>query len=99
MPELDSNRWKPLSCETLAGLSVASTRQAEIVEELSQQLADRLQELVSLGKAESEAERIVMSELAGHELIQQLKRVEQASTEPPTLGGGAHTGFLSSVAY
>src|SRR3954469_16109540 len=99
MPELESSRWKPLVREALAGLPVSATREAEIVEELSQHLADRQQELLLSGKTEGEAERIVKSELAGHELIQQLKRVEQTTGEPPTLGGGARTGFLSSVAY
>lgn len=99
MPEVDPNYWKQHVRSALAGFPVAPTREAEIVEELSQHLSDREQELLASGKASEEAKQIVLSELAGHELIQQLRRSEQGYSEPPTLGGSSSGSLLPSIWY
>src|SRR3954468_9619822 len=99
MPDMELNEWKQHVREALVGLPVAPTREAEIIEELSQHLADREQELLVSGKSSDEAREVVMAELAGHELIQQLRRVEQASTESPMLGGTAGGNFWYSLIY
>jgi putative ABC transport system permease protein len=99
MPEMETNSWRQHVREALVGLSVSATREAEIVEELSQHLADREQELLASGRSTDEARNVVMAELAGHELIQQLRRVEQANTEAPALGGESGGNFWSSLIY
>ena len=96
MPEME---WKQPVREALRGFPLSATREAEIVDELSQHLADREQELLAAGKSPDLARQIVMEELAGHELILQLRRVERTSGESPTLGGTAGGNFWSSLGY
>src|SRR5262245_993543 len=59
MPE-----WKQEIRQRLAGLHLAPTREAAIVEELAAHLEDCYTELLSSGAAEAEAERRTMAELS-----------------------------------
>lgn len=68
MPDATGD-WKTDVRERLAGLGLAPTREAEIVDELSQHLADREAEVTRGGASAGEARRIVLDELDGHELI------------------------------
>src|SRR5437868_2966780 len=71
-----------------AGLKLA--REPEIVEELSQHLDDRYQELCRSGLAEEEAARAALAEFSEKELRQQFSYREYAYSQPPVLG--AETG-------
>jgi len=71
-----------------AGLKLA--REPEIVEELSQHLDDRYQELCRSGLAEAEASRAALAEFSEKELRQQFSHREYAYSQPPVLG--AETG-------
>jgi len=73
-----------------AGLKLA--REPEIVEELSQHLQDRYQELCRSGLSEGEAARAALSESSEDELRQQFSRREYAYSQPPVLG--ADTGSV-----
>ena len=58
--------WKDAIRQQLAELKLAPTREAEIVEELSQHAEDRYRELQSGGATELEARRVALGELGGH---------------------------------
>ena len=83
MPE-----WKKEVARRLARLRLAPEREAEIVEELSQHLDDRYEELVSGGLGEEEARRAALAELSGSDLFaEEMRRVERrAGAERPAWG-------------
>jgi hypothetical protein len=73
MPE-----WKPEIRRRLAGLSLAPTREAAIVEELAQHLDDCYAEWLSGGATEAQAYRQTLTELSESELLaQELRCVER----------------------
>jgi putative ABC transport system permease protein len=55
--------WKDAIRKQLAGLHLAPTREAEIVEELAQHAEDRYRELQSGGATEPEGRRVTLDEL------------------------------------
>ena len=59
MPE-----WKSELQRRLAGVPLAPEREAEIVEELAQHLADRYQELRTAGATEAEARHLALDEIS-----------------------------------
>ena len=83
MPE-----WKPEIRQRLATLRLEPTREAAIIEELSQHLEDRYAELLSGGATPAEAERQTLAELSeGETLRRELRRVERASPPEPIMPG------------
>ena len=69
--------WKAEIRQRLAGLRLAPTREAAIVEELAQDLEDCYEELLSGGATEAEAYRTALAELSESELLaRELRRVE-----------------------
>jgi len=73
MPE-----WKSELERRLAGLPLAPEREAEIVEELAQHLADRYQELRTAGATEAEAHRMALDEISEEKLLAgRLRAVEE----------------------
>src|SRR5688572_22365182 len=90
--------WKSEVRSQLSNLKLEPGRELEIVEELSQHLEDQFEELVSRGRSEEEARRMVLEELGKGELLaKELKRTEpQIKREPIVLGAeGGH--WLGSV--
>jgi putative ABC transport system permease protein len=80
--------WKNELAKRVAGLKLEPTREAEILEELSQHLDDRYQELVALGNSPQEAERIALNEISRHGLlVRQLRQVEQQIHSEPVPAG------------
>jgi hypothetical protein len=61
--------WKPEIRRRLAGLKLDPTREAAIVEELTQRLEDHYAALLAGGMAPAEAERRTRAELSGNELL------------------------------
>src|SRR4029434_1848236 len=94
MPE-----WKKEIRQRLEGLKLAPTREAEIVEELSQHLGDCYAELLSGGATEAEATRRTLAELGGSELLRrELRRVErQIAPEPIVLGSKRRINMLADL--
>jgi putative ABC transport system permease protein len=94
MPE-----WRAELRRLLAGLGLPPTREAEIVEELSQHLEDRYQELRAHGASEAEASRLALDEVRdGETLGPALAGVERrASPGPIPLGSGSGHGRLSRL--
>ncbi len=85
MPE-----WKKEIAQRLSGLNLAPTREAEIVDELSQHLDDRYAELVAGGVTGEQAARMAVAELSESDVLaRELQRVEKAvEIEPVVLGYG-----------
>src|SRR5215203_2261325 len=80
--------WKKKIRERLAGLRLAPTREAEIVDELAQGLEDYYEELLAGGSTTADAWRKTLEELDESELLtRELNRIErQVSPEPVVLG-------------
>src|SRR6266542_3991120 len=88
MRMLNMPEWKDEIKNRLAGLNLTPTREAEIVEELSQHLNDRYAELRASGATDEEATGAAFAELSDGELLEQeLRLVEpQPYREPVVLG-------------
>src|SRR5262250_218603 len=81
-------QWKSEIRTRLAGLRLAPTREAAVVEELAQYLDDYYAELLADGATEAEAYRRTMTELDGSELLaHELRRVERRVPQEPIAPG------------
>src|SRR5262245_53067401 len=91
--------WKPEIGRRLANLKLELTREAAIVEELSQYLDDCYDELRSGGATESEAYQQTLTELSGSESLQrELRRVErQITQEPIVLGTNRRANMIADL--
>jgi len=80
----------------LSGLRLSPTREAEIVEELSQHLDDRYRELIAGGMSSDEATRLALADFRdGNVLVERLAPLRQAHP-PSTITPGAPGGRLLS---
>ena len=97
--------WKPEILRRLASLKLAPAREAEIVDELSQHLDDRYEELASRGEAPESAERAALEELRGEDLLaRSLQPIEKHFYREPIAPGSAvgnnfFSGILQDVRY
>ena len=91
--------WNEPIRKQLADLNLAPAREAEIVEELAQHAEDRYRELESGGATESEARRIALDELSGHELLAtELRAVERTDApEPIVLGARSKARLVAGL--
>src|ERR1700675_2796467 len=83
--------WRRAIAGRLEPLHLPPTREAEVVEELSQHLDDRYAELSAAGMPEDAARRDALSELDDADLVRELTGVEPPQREPLALGGGPGT--------
>ena len=80
----------------LSSLRLSPTREAEIVDELSQHLDDRYRELMAGGASAEEATRLALAEFrSGNVLAQHMAPLRQAHTPAP-ITPGAPTGHVLS---
>ena len=88
--------WAPHVRTRLASIRLSPTREAEIVDELSQHLEDRYRELIAGGTSPDEATRLALADFqGGHLLGQKMASLRQGHvTAATTLG--APTGHLVS---
>ena len=89
--------WKPDIRARLSQLSIAPSREAEIVEELTQHLDDRWRELMARGETPDDAARIARTEFNGARfaaLLATLRQTHWQETPPP---GPARAFSLDSV--
>ena len=78
----------------LSGLRLSPTREAEIVEELSQHLDDRRRELIASGMSPDEATRLALADLRdGNVLAEYIAPLRQAHP-PSAITPGAPRGHL-----
>jgi predicted permease len=85
--------WKQEIGRRLADLRIEPTREAAIIEELSQHLEDRYEELLSTGSSEPDACQTVLEELEGSELLAAAlpsseRRFSQNAAPPAALPSG-----------
>jgi putative ABC transport system permease protein len=89
-------RWAGDIRARLSSLRLSPTREAEIVDELSQHLEDRYQELIAGGAPPEEAERVALADFRdGNVLREQMASLRQARAPAP-IAPGAPTGHLFS---
>jgi len=80
--------WKQEIGRRLADLRLEPNRESEIVEELSQHLDDRYNDLVTRGVSPAESYRAALEELSESELLtRELRRVERTITREPVILG------------
>jgi putative ABC transport system permease protein len=95
--------WREHLSPRLAGLRLSPEREADIMEELSQHLEQRYEELRAGGATEAEAHRLVLEELREPEPVtQQMRSLPQAHTSPPTPGvptGDVFGGLSQDLRY
>jgi len=92
---MDMPDWKLEVRRRLANLKLEPTREAAIIEELAQDLADCYAELLASGATEAEAYQRTLAELSGSELLAwELRRVERrVPQEPIVLGTNRRTNM------
>ncbi|HXD29511.1 MAG TPA: ABC transporter permease [Pyrinomonadaceae bacterium] len=85
--------WKKEISERLAGLRLAPTREAEIVDELTQYLEDCYEELLTGGITEADARLKTLAQLNESDLLaQELNKIERpVSREPLEFGASGAT--------
>ena len=82
----------------LDGLTLGPAREDEIIEELSQHLDERYEELRTTGTSDAEARRQALEELGdGDALGQRLRGLAQAHIPPPVTPGEPDRGLLHGV--
>jgi putative ABC transport system permease protein len=98
-PQSNMPEWKAEIRRRVAGLKLAPTREAAIVEELAQHLDDCYAELLAGGATEAEAYRAALAELSESELLaRELRRVErQFAPEPIILGTNRRTKMIADL--
>jgi len=91
--------WPEEIRRRLAGLKLAPTREAEIVEELAQHLEDRYEELLAQGYSPGTAYNISLAELNESDLlVRELRRVERrVAPEPSNLDANRRSKMFSGV--
>lgn len=90
--------WKQQIRQRLATLKLETTREAEIVEELSQHLEDRYEALLSGGATEEEAYRSALVELSDTELLaRELLRVERPVPQEPVVLGARRKNMIGNI--
>jgi len=91
--------WKDEIGKLLAGLRLAPTREAEIIEELAQHLDDRYEQLLRGGATAGEAYQAAMLELTESDLLaQELGQVERPFRhEPVVLGANRRMSIMGDL--
>jgi putative ABC transport system permease protein len=92
MRDASTPRWARDVRMRLSSLRLSPTREAEIVDELSQHLDDHYRELIAGGASAEEATRLTLAEFrSGNLLAKHLAPLRQANAPPP-ITPGAPTG-------
>src|SRR5262245_17990849 len=95
-----SGSWIDQLRPRLAALQLSAAREAEIIEELSQHLDDRYEELHAAGADDTEARRIALEELEDHDaLAREMRALRQAHIPPPVVEAPPRLGALKDVAH
>jgi predicted permease len=91
--------WKEEITRRLQSLKLVPAREAEILEEVTQHLEDRYQELLASGATEEEARRVALGELNDKNLLARgLRQAEQeAPRESIVLGSSGGHNFVATI--
>ena len=90
MPDL--SMWAREVRTRLSPLRLSATREAEIVNELSQHLDDHYRELLAEGRPPEEAERLTLAQFREGNLLARYMAPLRQAQAPPPLTPGAPTG-------
>ena len=97
-PRAVSRDWKEYLRPRLALLRLSAAREAEIIDELSQHLDDRYEQLRAEGMGDVEAQRLAVEELRDHDtLAHQMRSLRQAHVPAPPVPGGARRGLVADL--
>ena len=69
MPDANAMKWAHEVRTRLSSLRLSPTREAEIVQELSQHLDEHYRELIAEGKSPDEAQRLTLAEFSEGNLL------------------------------
>jgi putative ABC transport system permease protein len=100
-PRTDARRdWPGEIRARLAALHLSPTREAEVVEELSQHLEDEYQELRQSGTSDADARRTAIDELLGgpEALAAYMRPLRQANAPAPLAPGAPRRSLASDLA-
>ena len=90
--------WRHEIRRRLASIKLEATREAEIVEELTQHIEDRYEALLSGGASEDEAYRWALAELNdGGLLAQELRRIERPARQEPAVLGTGRNNMIENI--
>jgi predicted permease len=90
--------WSEHLRTRLAALRLSPGREAEIVDELSQHLDDRYEQLRGEGVADDAAQQLAIDELREHDtLAREMRVLRQARTPAPIVEGAPRGGWLAGV--
>ena len=89
--------WKNEIREALSQLALQPLREAEIVEELSQHLEDRYEDLLLEGYTEDEAVQKTLSEFRQNEMIRDLRGLARTYLEAVELGQEPRTSQTAGL--
>ncbi|HTI38639.1 MAG TPA: ABC transporter permease [Vicinamibacterales bacterium] len=93
MPE-----WNAALAARLASLRLAPAREREIIEELSQHLDDRYEELRRDGRPHGEAVALALEEITDEGLLaREMQPLRQAATPPPIVPGAPRARWLNDL--
>jgi predicted permease len=83
--------------DRLRNSGLSPVREAEIVEEMAQHLRQRYDALRAAGSSEDNALAAIVAQLNQRDLAGELRRVEQAASEPVALGTPKPAGFWTAL--
>ena len=86
--------WSEHLRPRLAPLQLGATREAEIIEELSQHLDERYDELRAEGASDADARRLALAELREPEALARHMRPLRQAHVPPPITPGASSGSV-----
>ena len=90
--------WSEHLRQRLAGLQLSPSRESEIVEELSQHLDLRYEELRDGGVTDVEARRLAIEELREPDVLgQHMRTLRQAHVPPPIAPGAPHGSLVRNL--
>jgi len=89
--------WKNEIRAAIASLNLDPTREAEVVEELSQDLRDRYDEMLIHGTPPEDAQRTLLSELRDGTLLSGLKATVNPARPPLAVGKDASEPLLAGI--
>jgi putative ABC transport system permease protein len=89
--------WAKEIRAAIAPLNLEPMREAELVEELSQHLRDRYEDMLAGGTSPEQAQGSLLRELNDGALLTGLKATLQAAHSPVSVGKDAHEGFFSAI--
>jgi hypothetical protein len=89
--------WRHAIERRLEPLGLPPTREAEVVEELAQQLDDRYEELRSAGASDHDARRAALAEVDDADLVREPTGIVQPAVEPLALGAAERSHTLGGL--